>query len=90
MSERKKLWKLNHTAKWSRNLQERKIAIRELSSCGQEALPYLNEILNVTTYGEIKTACREAIRIVKQTQQDLTPKQDSGMLASTRLADLPP
>ncbi len=89
MSERKKLWKLNHTAKWSRSLQERKIAIKELSSYGQEALPYLNEILNVTTYGEIKTACREAIRIIKRTQQDL-PKQDSGMLASTRLADLPP
>ncbi len=90
MSERKELWKLKQRAKWSHNMQERKAAITEMSSHGQEALPYLNEILSVTTYGEIKAACTEAIRAIKRKEGASTLKQNDGMLASTRLADLPP
>lgn len=90
MSERKDLWKLKQRAKWSHNMRERKAAITELSFHGKEALPYLNEILNITTYDEIKAACIEAIRAIKRKEGAPTPKQNEGMLASTRLADLPP
>ena len=64
-SETKELWRIKHRAKWSRNLREKKEAIKELSFHGEKAIPYLEEIFNVTTYDEARTACAEAIKAIK-------------------------
>lgn len=89
MSEKKEIWELEQTAKWSHSLREKKIAIKELSFHGELAIPYLDEVMSVTTYDEIKAACIEAIKAIKEKSQ---PQQETDAESSptTRLADLPP
>jgi hypothetical protein len=66
MSTDKTVSELKETAKWSRDQGEKKIAIKELSARGGNGLAALEEILNVTAYDEIKTACIEAIKSAKE------------------------
>jgi hypothetical protein len=93
LSEKKEIWELEQTAKWSHSLRQKKIAIKELSFHGDLAIPYLDEVMNVTTYDEIKAACMEAIKAIKEKNQARNqPHQetDTEYGPTTRLADLPP
>ena len=64
MSERTTLFELKEKAKWSADPKEKKAAIKELSTHGQAAVPQLEEILTITAYEEIRTACAEAIKAI--------------------------
>jgi hypothetical protein len=92
LSEKKEIWELEQTAKWSHSLREKKMAIKELSFHGEQAIPYLDEVMNVTTYDEIKTACIEAIKAIKEKNQTGIQQQETATEsgATTNLADLPP
>lgn len=79
------IWELKEAAKWSSNQQERKDAIMKLSARGAEALPSLDEILNVTAYDDVRTACIEAMKSLKKTEG-----AQEGNKPETGLADLPP
>ena len=97
MSTDKTISQLKETAKWSRDQEEKKIAIKELSARGENGLTALEEILTVTVYDEIKTACIEAIRAAndKESPTNLTASkkknqekdEEKGRIS---LADLPP
>ena len=63
--EDKTIHELKEVAKWSRDPQEMKTAINELSARGDMALPALEEILTVTASEDIKAACIEAIKAIK-------------------------
>ena len=79
----KSIWELKETAKWSRDLDEKKDAIRKLSARGEEALPSLEEIRDITAYNDIRAACAEAIKSVrKEAEKEGKP--------GSKLADLPP
>jgi acetolactate synthase I/II/III large subunit len=60
---------LKEMAKWSRSQQEMKTAINELSARGGMALPALEEILNITAHEDIKAACTEAIKAIKEKKE---------------------
>ena len=64
MSDKTTIFELKEKAKWSHDPEERKTAIKELSIHGQNAIPSLQEILNVTAFEEIKMACLAAIQAV--------------------------
>ena len=77
------------------------MAIRELSSHGEKALPSLEEIRNVTAYEDIRSACMEAIRSIKGEKGSQSPDAAASDIkkkeeikdetkAGPRLADLPP
>ncbi len=70
MSNAKTFYELKIAAKWSDSAEEKKTAIRELSSRGEEAIPSLEEILSVTAYEDIKAACIEAIKAAKNGAAD--------------------
>ncbi len=73
----KTLYELKETAKWSRDPQEMKAAIRELSSSyGEEALEALQEILNVTAYEDVKAACSDVIKAIKEKSKVIEEKAD--------------
>lgn len=90
------IFELKERAKWSKDSTEKKTAIRELSAHGNRAIPALDEILSVTAYDEIKTACMEAIKSIEgkgagaaaHDQKKEEQKGDAG--AEVKLADLPP
>ena len=101
MSDRRGFYELKEKAKWSRDMEEKKMAIRELSSHGEKALPSLEEIRNVTAYEDIRLACIEAIRSIKGEKgsqppgvatTDIKKKKEikDETKAEPRLADLPP
>jgi hypothetical protein len=69
LAEKENLWELTQAAKWSDSLQEKKMAIKELSFHGEHAIQYLDEVKNVTTYDEIKVACLEAIKAIKEKKE---------------------
>lgn len=75
MSKEKTIRELKEMGKWSRDPQEMKTAINELSARGDMALPALEEILNVTAYEDIKAACVEAIKAIKEEKKG---KQEEG------------
>jgi hypothetical protein len=64
MSDKVTLFELKEKAKWSHDFEEKESAIRELSTHGLNAVPSLEEILNITAYDDIKKACTEAIRVI--------------------------
>ena len=70
MSDRTILFDLKEKAKWSHDPEERKAAIKELSAKGQNALPQLEEIFTITAYEDIKAACAEAIREIRNITDD--------------------
>ncbi len=83
----KTLYELKETAKWSRDPQEMKAAIRELSSYGEEALEALQEILNVTAYEDVKVACSDVIKAIQEKSNVIEEKTDqpsSGITSSSR------
>jgi hypothetical protein len=64
MTGRMTLFELKEKAKWSREPDEKKTAIKELSAYGADAVPSLEEILNTAVYEDIKAACAEAIKVI--------------------------
>lgn len=60
------LFELKEKAKWSSDAEEKKAAIRELSRYGENAIFELQEIMNITAYEDIKNACAEAIKSMRQ------------------------
>jgi hypothetical protein len=77
------MWELKETAKWSRDLDEKKDAIHKLSARGEEALPSLEEIRDITAYDDIRAACVEAIKSLRK-------EAEKGEKPGSKLADLPP
>jgi hypothetical protein len=65
MSDRMTLFELKEKAKWSRDPEEKKTAIKELSTHGENAISELQEIMNITAYEDIKNACAEAIKSIQ-------------------------
>lgn len=70
MTDKTTLFELKEKAKWSRDQEEKKNAIKELSIHGQEAIPQLEEILNITAYDDIRIACAEAIKVIRANSKD--------------------
>src|SRR5215207_3166320 len=62
MSDRMTLFELKEKAKWSSDPEEKKAAIKELSTHGENAISELQEIMSITAYEDIKNACAEAIK----------------------------
>jgi hypothetical protein len=65
MSDRMTLFELKEKAKWSRDPEEKKTAIKELSTRGENAISELQEIMSITAYEDIKNACAEAIKSIQ-------------------------
>jgi hypothetical protein len=63
--DRMTLFELKEKAKWSSDPEERKAAIKELSTHGENAISELQEIASITAYEDIKNACAEAIKSVR-------------------------
>lgn len=82
MSEAKQVYDLKEGAKWSRDVEEKKRAIKQLSSLGEKALPSLEEILNVTAYGEIKAICLDAIKSIREGKKKVVGDEKSSASAS--------
>jgi hypothetical protein len=59
------LFELKEKAKWSHDPEEKKTAIKELSTHGENAISELQEIMNITAYEDIKNACAEAIESIR-------------------------
>lgn len=99
MSERIEIWQLKETAKWADDPEAKKIAISKLSTHGDNALSVLEEIMNVTTHEQIKAACIDAIKAIKENtdKSNLQSQKKESDQAETvgdkqkvTLADLPP
>lgn len=114
------LFELKEKAKWSRDNQEKKLAITGMLSHGATALQSLEEVFAVSAYEDIKEACVEAIKSIRAEGYPRTPmdlqlsqeavsapleihtgenntaakkkqsEQEAGLVASEKLADLPP
>ena len=59
------LFDLKEKAKWSTYPEEKKAAMEELSSHGEDAMSELQEIMRTTAYEDIKNACAEAIMSIQ-------------------------
>lgn len=86
------MWDLKEAAKWSRTPEEKKQAIKKLSTHGKDAVQSLEEIMNITAYDDIRTACMEAIKSAKNMTkvegEEAAGRQET--TAGEKLADLPP
>jgi hypothetical protein len=60
--DRMTLFELKEKAKWSSDPEEKKAAIKELSTYGENAISELQEIMSMTAYEDIRNACAEAIK----------------------------
>jgi hypothetical protein len=58
-------FELKEKAKWSSDPEEKKAAIKELSTHGENAISELQEIMSITAYEDIKNACAEAIKSMR-------------------------
>jgi hypothetical protein len=76
-NERMTLFELKETAKWSSDPEERKAAIKELSTHGENAISELQEIANITAYEDIKNACAEAIKSMQQARKGVEVNKTS-------------
>lgn len=56
------LFELKEKAKWSTDPEEKKAAIKELSTRRENAISELQDIMNITAYEDIRNACAEAIK----------------------------
>ena len=63
--DRMRLFELKEKAKWSSDPEEKKAAIKELSTHGKKAISELQEIMSITAYEDIKSACVDAIKSMR-------------------------
>ncbi len=75
--DRMTLFELKEKAKWSSDLEERKAAIKELSTHGENAISELQEIASITAYEDIKNACSEAIKSMRQARKGVEVNKTS-------------
>jgi hypothetical protein len=86
---------LKEKAKWSSDPEEKKAAIKELSTHGENAISELQEIMSITAYEDIKSACVEAIKSmrdrnnveVNKTSSTNNSSSDSAADVTTRAKD---
>ena len=65
------LFDLKEKAKWSSDPEEKKAAIKELSTRGEDAISELQEIMSITAYEDIKNACAEAIKSMRRARNNV-------------------
>jgi hypothetical protein len=75
--DRMTLFELKEKAKWSSDPEERKAAIKELSTHGENAISELQEIASITAYEDIKNACAEAIKSMRQARKGVEVNKTS-------------
>jgi hypothetical protein len=63
--DRMTLFELKEKAKWSSDPEEKKAAIKELSTYGENAISELQEIMSITAYEDIRNGCAEAIKLMR-------------------------
>ena len=88
-------FELKEKAKWSSDPEEKKAAIKELSTHGENAISELQEIMSITAYEDIKSACAEAIKSmrdrnnveVNKTSSTNDSSSDSAADVTTRAKD---
>jgi hypothetical protein len=71
------LFELKEKAKWSSDPEEKKAAIKELSTRGENAISELQEIMSITAYEDIKNACAEAIKSMRQARNKVEVNKTS-------------
>ena len=94
-NDRMTLFELKEKAKWSSDPEEKKAAIKELSTHGDNAISALQEIMSITAYEDIKSACAEAIKSmrdrnnveVNKTSSTNDSSSDSAADVTTRAKD---
>ena len=83
------LFELKEKAKWSSDPEEKKAAIKELSTRGENAISELQEIMSITAYEDIKNACAEAIKSMRQARNKVeVNKTSSTTYDNTSSADI--
>jgi hypothetical protein len=90
MSDKMTLFELKEKAKWSRDPEEKKTAIKELSTHGENAISELQEIMNITAYQDIKNTCAEAIKSIQargKVEVNETSTNDSNSTADVMAKD---
>lgn len=85
--ERMTLFELKEKAKWSTDLKEKKAAIKELSTHGEDAITELQEIMNTTAYEDIKNACAEAIKSMRARNDVEVNETSSSSFTTTTTTD---
>lgn len=88
-------FELKEKAKWSSDPEEKKAAIKELSTHGENAISVLQEIMSITAYEDIKSACAESIKSmrdrnnveVNKTSSTNDSSSDSAADVTTRVKD---
>ena len=86
--ERTTLFELKEKAKWSSDPEEKKAAIKELSTHGENAISELQEIASITAYEDIKNACAEAIKSMRQARNNVEVNKTSSTNDSNSTADV--
>src|SRR5215212_9658536 len=71
------LFELKEKAKWSSDPEEKKAAIKKLSTLGENAISELQEIMNITASEDIKNACAEAIKSMHATSSFIIIKSNN-------------
>lgn len=62
LADQDRLHQLKEDAKWASSVEGQMKAVRELGSLGKDALPVLEEVLQVSVRDEIRQCCVEAIK----------------------------
>ena len=83
-NDRMTLFELKEKAKWSSDPEEKKAAIKELSTHGDNAISALQEIMSITAYEDIKSACVEAIKSMRNRNNVEVHKTSSTTNVSSR------
>lgn len=81
-------FELKEKAKWSSDPEEKKAAIKELSTHGENAISELQEIMSITAYEDIKSACVEAIKSMRDRNNVEVNKTSSTNDSSDSAADV--
>lgn len=79
-------FELKEKAKWSSDPEEKKAAIKELSTHGENAISELQEIMSITAYEDIKSACAEAIKSMRDRNNVVVNKTSSTNNSSSNSA----
>ena len=87
-NDRMTLFELKEKAKWSSDPEEKKAAIKELSTHGDNAISALQEIMSITAYEDIKSACVEAIKSMRDRNNVEVNKTSSTNDSSDSAADV--
>jgi hypothetical protein len=84
MSEdRMTVFELKEKAKWSSDPEEKKAAIKELSTRGENAISELQEIMSISAYEDIRNACAEAIKSMRQARSKVEINETSSSSSTT-------